>query len=120
MDFLNSPYGLSLLAVIPRYPVAVVCLLLCLAGLAFIIRCPALSPKVPALIEDGYPIVGAVHFWIARWEFFPRAQAQSSSGNFSYFIGKHPVLGVSSDEARRVIFESKQLGPGEAYILLGD
>lgn len=92
-----------------------ICVLLCLAGVALLTRRPTVSTKAPALIDEDYPVIGALRFWTARWDFFRRAQSQSPSGNFSFFIGKHPVVGVSSDEARRVFFESKQLGLTEGY-----
>jgi hypothetical protein len=97
------------------YPLAGVFLLLGVIGLALLTHRPARSAKTPPSIDDDYPILGALRFWTARWEFFDRAQAQSPSGNFSFFIGHRPVVGIGTDAAKKIYFESKQLGFTEGF-----
>lgn len=73
------------------------------------------SPKSPKIVSEGYPIFGALRFFTARWEFFQHARAQSPSGNFSFFLGKHPVVGLSGDKGRQLFFESRELGFAEGF-----
>lgn len=72
-----------------------------------------LPVKAPPLTTENYPILGAIGFFTARWDFFRQASAHSRSGNFSFYLGKYPVVGLSGDVARQVFFESKQLGFAE-------
>lgn len=44
--------------------------------------------------------------------------ARSLTGNFSFFIGKYPVVGLSGEASRRVFFDSKQFGLTEGYGVL--
>ena len=77
-------------------------------------RC--LGPKAPRLAPGRYPVVGALRFFTARWDFFQHAQQLTPSGNFGFFIGKHPVVGLTGEKGRQVFFESKGLGFGEGYV----
>lgn len=55
-----------------------------------------------------------------RSDFFQRQMAHSPTGNFSFYAGDKPVIGMSGDEPRRLFFESKHLGFTEGYgALLG-
>ncbi|CAG8976008.1 hypothetical protein HYALB_00007535 [Hymenoscyphus albidus] len=53
------------------------------------------SAKSPKRTKAGYPIIGAIHFFTARWDFFRHARQQAPTGNFSFFLGKHPVVGYA-------------------------
>lgn len=68
------------------------------------------SSKAPKPVREGYPIIGALRFFTARWDFFQHARSQTSSGNFSFKIGKHFVVGLSGDKGRQVFFENRDLG----------
>jgi sterol 14-demethylase len=72
-------------------------------------------PQAPKLASQNYPIVGALGFFTERWTFCKRASAQSATGNYSFHLGKHRVVGVSGEEGRKVFFENKQLGFSEGY-----
>lgn len=72
--------------------------------------------KAPRLVSHNYPIVGALGFFTERWTFCKRASEQSPTGNFGFHLGKHRVVGVKGEEARRAFFESKQLGFAEGYV----
>jgi hypothetical protein len=72
-------------------------------------------PKAPILTSQNYPIVGALGFFTERWTFCQRASAHSPTGNYSFHLGKHPVIGVSGEEGRKVFFENRQLGFSEGY-----
>jgi hypothetical protein len=71
--------------------------------------------KAPKLVSHNYPIIGALGFFTERWTFCKRASEQSPTGNFSFHLGKHRIIGLSGEEARRVFFENKQLGLAEGY-----
>jgi hypothetical protein len=72
-----------------------------------------LGPKAPARVHEEWPLVGALRFFTARWEFFQHARDRASSGNFSFFIGKHPVVALTGEKGRKVFFESRELGFAE-------
>jgi hypothetical protein len=76
---------------------------------------PSFPPTAPKLTSRNYPIVGALSFFTERWTFCQRASAQSPTGNYSFHLGKHPVIGLSGEEGRKVFFESRQLGFSEGY-----
>lgn len=81
---------------------------------------PTLPKNVPPFTTEAWPIIGSMQFFTQRWEFFQRQMAHSPTGNFSFFAGDKPVIGISSDEAKRVFFEHKNMGLGEGYgALLG-
>jgi hypothetical protein len=71
--------------------------------------------RAPKLVKGQYPIIGASGYFTARWDFFQNAIAQSSTGNFSFFLGKYPVVGLSGETGRRVFFDSRDLGFAEGY-----
>jgi hypothetical protein len=68
------------------------------------------ASKAPKLVREGYPILGALRFFTARWDFFRHARSQTVSGNFSFFIGKYLIVGLTGDKGRQVFFESRDLG----------
>ena len=77
-----------------------------------------LGPKEPRLVPEGYPVVGALRFFTARWDFFQHARRLTPSGNFGFFIGKHPVVGLTGEKGRQAFFESKGVGFGEGYVCM--
>lgn len=66
---------------------------------------PATSPP----LMKGYPIVGSLGFFSGRTDFFKSASSLSKTGNFSFYVGKLPVVGVSGEESRKAYFEAKEL-----------
>ncbi|KAJ4292413.1 hypothetical protein N0V90_009075 [Kalmusia sp. IMI 367209] len=76
---------------------------------------PALHPKAPPLTRGVYPIVGALKFFTRRWEFFRDASRASPTGNFSFFVGRKPVVGLTSEASRQVFFDNRHFGFAEGY-----
>ncbi|CZR62535.1 uncharacterized protein PAC_12432 [Phialocephala subalpina] len=76
------------------------------------------SANAPKRLKEGYPIFGTLRFFTARWDLFQHAKAQTPSGNFSFFVGKHPVIGLTGEKARHVFFQSRDLGFTEGYAVL--
>jgi hypothetical protein len=99
-------------------------LLATLAGLGLLYRLlaarPALHPKSPPLASGVYPIVGALGFFTRRWHFFKQAAAASPTGNFSFYVGSKPVVGLTSDDSRQVFFDNKHFGFAEGYAGLAE
>ncbi|RMY69600.1 hypothetical protein D0863_06348 [Hortaea werneckii] len=81
---------------------------------------PAFPKNAPKLTNIAWPIVGSHQFFTNRWEFYQAAKAGSKTGNFSFYAGQHPVVGVSGQEARKMFFDTpvKELGFSEGYAAL--
>ncbi|CAI6100637.1 unnamed protein product [Clonostachys chloroleuca] len=74
------------------------------------------SHAVPKLWKpDDLPILGAWRFYTHREEMYRTAQRSTKTGNFSFFVGKKHVVGVSGPEGRRTFFDSKDLDLGEGF-----
>lgn len=68
-------------------------------------------PKnAPPVVKGDMPFSGAWGFWGARWDWCKGVRDLSRSGNYSFHVGRHHVIGLSGDEGRQVFFESKELG----------
>ncbi|KUJ10352.1 cytochrome P450 [Mollisia scopiformis] len=76
------------------------------------------SSKSPKRLREGYPIFGALRFFTARWDFFQQARAQTPTGNFTFFVGKHPVIGLTGEKPRQAFFQSRDLDFTEGYAVL--
>lgn len=74
-----------------------------------------LHPKAPPLTSGVYPILGATKFFTRRWEFFRDAARASPTGNFSFFVGRKPVIGLTSELSRQVFFDNRHFGFAEGY-----
>lgn len=68
-------------------------------------------PLLPALSATQWPsptsakaapIISALRFCTARWDFFQYNRAPSPSGHFIVFIGKNPVVDLSGLNGRQV------------------
>jgi hypothetical protein len=87
-------------------------LILCICYLSSRTSFPSKAPRVA---PHNYPIVGALGFFTERWTFYQRAIANSPTGNFSFHLGKHSIIGLSGEEGRKVFFDSRQLSFSEGY-----
>ncbi|TKA69262.1 hypothetical protein B0A55_08113, partial [Friedmanniomyces simplex] len=83
-----------------------------------LLRGPAFPPNAPVLTRETYPLIGSLQFFTRRWEFFQTAIARSRTGNFSFYAGQYPVVGVAGEEGRRVFVEHKGLSFAEGYAAL--
>lgn len=81
--------------------------------LLFFYHRPPFPSKVPKLSNENYPIVGAIRFFYARWDFFKDARTKTDTGNFTFHIGKYPIVGMSGDVGRQVFFGSSSLSMTE-------
>ncbi|KAF3771184.1 cytochrome P450 [Cryphonectria parasitica EP155] len=78
---------------------------------------PAFPKSAPKLVRE-WPILGALALYGRRKAFFDKAVSKSPSGNFSTYMGKFQVVGVSGPEARQSFFDSKDLSMNEGYSTL--
>jgi hypothetical protein len=74
---------------------------------------PSLPTSSPKPTSTNRPIIGDIGFFTARWTWWNKSVAQSSTGNFSYHLGKHAIVGVSGEKGRKLFFDSKDLGFSE-------
>lgn len=65
--------------------------------------------NAPNLVNEGYPGLGMLRFVYNGYQFFVDGSAMSKSGNFSFYCGKHQVVGLSGRHGRQAFFESKSL-----------
>ena len=72
-----------------------------------------LPPNAPPAVSGNFPLTGATGFWSRRWDFYRRARAHASTGNFSFHAGPNTIVGLSGEKGRRLFFESKELGFAE-------
>src|SRR5271156_453513 len=90
----------------------------CIFALLFyivLVRRPSFPSNAPKVIPSNYPIFGPLGFWTARRDFWRQALRESKTGNFSFHLGKYPVIGISSEEGLDVFLNSRQLGVKEGY-----
>jgi hypothetical protein len=78
---------------------------------------PAFGPKAPPYVKFGdSPILGAWQYFGKRYDFFRANQAASKTGNFSFFVGKLPVVAITGHEGRKTYFDTKELNMGAGYV----
>jgi hypothetical protein len=65
--------------------------------------------NAPGFTSLSYPLFGSTAFFTGGWDLYRHSIAKSGTGNFSFFLAKHPVVGLSGNVGRQVFFESKQL-----------
>jgi hypothetical protein len=109
-DLLETPHTVS------RIITSALLIITCLFLLSF--RRPSVPEKAPKLLPffDNWPIVGATRFFTSRFAFFHDGMRSSRTGNFSFWIGKNFIIGLSGDESRKVFFQSGHLGMAEGYV----
>ena len=81
------------------------------ASLIQLARRPGFPTSAPKLFQrDNWPIVGMLwRFYGRRNDFMVEGTKLYSSGNFSFYLGKHRVIGVSGQQSRRAVYESRDL-----------
>jgi hypothetical protein len=93
-----------------NWPASVYVLLLTVLtyGLGLLFYRPSFPKKAPRIFE-AYPILGAFRFFSKRSEFMSSAQALSRTGQYSFYFGKHQIVGLSGEDGRRTFFDSRDL-----------
>jgi sterol 14-demethylase len=86
-----------------------------------IARRPALPRGTPPLIKPGagdWPILGSLRYFSDRQRFMLSHITESISGNFSFYFGKHHIVGLAGPEGKKTFFESKHLDFGQGCVPL--
>ena len=86
--------------------------------LLYLFSKPSFPKNAPTLTREAWPILGSLQFFTERWDFFQKSKAHSQSGNFSFYAGQWPVVGLTGEEGRKLFFESKALAFTEGYSTL--
>jgi hypothetical protein len=68
---------------------------------------PPFPGRAPTLVQEGINVLGPTRWWTNRWEFF-NDQIRKHQ-NFSFYVGKNLMIGISGDAARKTFFENKDL-----------
>ncbi|KAJ2900619.1 hypothetical protein MKZ38_002318 [Zalerion maritima] len=78
-------------------------------------RRPAFPPNSPPLLKP-LPVVGSPAFFTARNDLFRRGRSVSPrTGNFSFYVGRLRIVGLSGRASRRAYFDSKALDLARGY-----
>jgi len=101
-------------------PVQLLAIAAVFAGIFYLvfIQRPGFTPNAPKVISSDWPIVGPLKFWTARRDFWIQNLKETATGNFSYHLGKHQVVGVFSKEGRDAFFFNRDLNMAEGYAVL--
>ncbi|KAK0649876.1 cytochrome P450 [Cercophora newfieldiana] len=79
-------------------------------------------PKgAPPLIKPGagdWPVLGSLRYFSDRQRFMLSHIAESITGSFSFYFGKHHIVGLGGIEGKKTFFESKHLDFSEGYAVL--
>lgn len=75
----------------------------------------SIPEKAPKLASGLWPILGHRGFFNARWDFHRTHGHASPTGNWTYFVGRKPVIGMSGDASRKLYFGSNKLNLSAGY-----
>jgi hypothetical protein len=67
-------------------------------------------PNAPKQTSEQYPVVGALAYFSAKWDFYQRSIRESPSGNFSFYLGKNAVVGLAGEIGRDVFYNTREFG----------
>lgn len=109
-----TPTGLTSAFSYQNWPASIYILLLSVLAVFIKIQWQPSFPKTaPKQIKEGYPLLGALRLFTSRADFYKEARSHSNSGNFSFYFGKHRLVGMSGVEGRKTFFDSKDLNMSE-------
>lgn len=94
---------------IERWPsiVATLVFLCTLAAFHPLLTRKDLPKNAPRLVA-GFPLIGAVQFFTSRLPFVTRERSNSpKSRNFSFFLGRFPVISLGGPDGRSTLLEAK-------------
>ncbi|KKA17947.1 Uncharacterized protein T310_8106 [Rasamsonia emersonii CBS 393.64] len=98
-DHLQSPVTLGLAGFVATL----------ISFLAYLSYTPRVDKRSPAFTSDTVPFVGSWGFFTRKQIFWDNAVAESKTGNFSFWLGKHHVVGVSGEAARKMYLDHRDL-----------
>ncbi|KAF2118823.1 cytochrome P450 [Lophiotrema nucula] len=77
--------------------------------LAYLSYAPPLHPNAPPFTSDKNLLIGSYGFFTKRWSFFKDSREHSKTGQFSFWLGKNHVVGITGEKARRGFLENRNL-----------
>lgn len=60
----------------------------------------------PPLDREGIPGIGPLRFWTDRVKYLHDAGQRSKTGNFSFYVGPWPVIGLSGPSGRAAYYNT--------------
>ncbi|KAE8359940.1 cytochrome P450 [Aspergillus caelatus] len=114
------PLGFSMVRRYEFWATLVLLLLLCGLSVLFsqFIRQAHFPDGAPRPLGEGYPILGALRFFSDRYNMYFDGISLSRTGSFSFYFGKHQIVGISGLEGRKVFFQDKAMDLSQGYTLL--
>ncbi|PPJ60177.1 hypothetical protein CBER1_08988 [Cercospora berteroae] len=92
------------------FPIALTSLVTALVALlTYYLRPPAVHPKSPAFTSDTSPIIGSFGYISRQLTWYKKSVKESTSGHFSFRLGRRHVIGLSGVAARKWFFEEPLL-----------
>jgi hypothetical protein len=114
--------SVKLFAKLPSIPTillfAIIAILSVVAFYTLFLPRHEVSSKAPKQTSHQFYRLGALSFFTSRWDFYQQAVSESVSGNFSFYLGKYFVVGLSGNDVRRVFFENRSLNLTEGCVIL--
>jgi hypothetical protein len=110
------PTARMALSLVQSYPASAVFPILAAVIVIIIFKLIPSTSNAPKRVSWGYPLFGTYEFFTARWDLFRQSSLLTSSGNFTFFIGPHQIVGLSGDKGRETFFENRELGFNEGYV----
>ncbi|KAG5991256.1 hypothetical protein E4U52_003866 [Claviceps spartinae] len=87
--------------------------------LVYLAYTPSLDALAPEFTSDTTPLIGSWGFYSRRWSFWRDSVARSKTGQFSFWLGKNHVVGVSGAAGRKMFLDHQHLDRIKAAPLHG-
>ncbi|KAL2195267.1 putative cytochrome P450 oxidoreductase [Corynascus similis CBS 632.67] len=79
---------------------------------------PRIHPKAPAFTSDMTTILGATGFTTRPWSFWVNSFKESKTGNFSFWLGRRHIVGITGHAARKMFYDHPALDFVSGAIIL--
>ncbi|KUJ11672.1 putative cytochrome P450 [Mollisia scopiformis] len=89
------------------------------SALAYLSYTPKVDKKSPAFTSDTFPFIGSWRFFTQKIGFWKKSMAESKTGNFSFWLGKNHIVGVSGEAARKMYLDDRRLHLIKGITLIG-
>ncbi|KAM0794057.1 cytochrome P450 [Usnea florida] len=77
--------------------------------LAYLSYTPKFNRKSPAFTTDTVPLIGSWGFMTRKYDFYKKSVKESKTGNFSCWLGKHHMIGLSGEANRKAFLNEQRL-----------
>ncbi|KAF2723083.1 putative cytochrome P450 [Polychaeton citri CBS 116435] len=90
-----------------------------LGFMVYLFYTPKVDSRSPAFTTDTIPFIGSYRFFTQKIGFWKNSMAKSTTGNFSFWLGKNHVVGVSGEAARKMYLDDRRLHLIKGITLIG-